>query len=252
MLQTLRNPEGEVLDFTLHMPSDGPLSGHGPLTTVVIGHGVTANKDRPWARALADALAAAGHAALRFSFSGNGLSEGAFEESCPTKQVRDLGAVLDAVRAHPALGEAPLVYVGHSMGAAVGVLRASLDERLAALVSLAGMVDTEDFARRKFGSLVPGEPMWDKPECPLSQAFLDDMRAIGSVEHLAERIEIPWLLIHGTADLVVPYEESERMAARAAGSVELILLDGADHVFEAPHAQTVAAEVADWLDARFG
>lgn len=243
MLDLIRNPAGEVLDFTLHLPPSGE-----PRSAVAIGHGVTANKERPWARTLAEALAADGHAALRFSFAGNGESQGDFGESCPSKEVEDLGAVLDALSDHPVLGATPLVYVGHSMGAAVGVLRASRDERLAALVSLAGMVDTAAFARRKFGSLVPGDLMWDKPECPLSQRFLDDMQAIGSVEPLAERIAIPWLLIHGSADSVVPPEESERIASRAAGPVELLLLEGADHVFS-ESAPTLAAEVADWLDA---
>lgn len=240
-MDVIRNASGEVLDFTLHLPPSGT-----PRFTVAIGHGVTANKDRPWALTLADALARAGHAALRFSFAGNGGSQGDFRAATPSKEVEDLGAVLDALADDPLLGAAPLVYVGHSMGAAVGVLRAAHDTRLAALVSLAGMVDTADFARRKFGALSPGDLMWDKPECPLSQEFLDDMQRIGSVEPLAERIEIPWLLIHGASDTVVPPEESERIAARAPGSVELLLLDGADHVFS-DSAATMASEVVSWL-----
>lgn len=243
MMELLKNLKGEVLDFTLHMPSGGA----EPISVVVIGHGVTANKDRAWAVTLADALGSAGHAALRFSFSGNGASQGSFEDSCPTKGDEDLGAVLDWLERHPVLGALPLVYAGHSMGAVVGVLRASRDTRLAALVSLAGMVDTADFVRRKFASLVVGDFMWDKPECPLSQRFLDDMRSIGSVEDLSERIEIPWLLVHGTGDMVVPYEESERIAPRAAGSCELILFDGVDHVFDGPSAARMAGEVVDWL-----
>ena len=39
----------------------------------------------------------AGIPALRFSFSGNGGSEGRFEDSCITKEVEDLGAVIDAL-----------------------------------------------------------------------------------------------------------------------------------------------------------
>ncbi len=244
MLNSLRNAAGEQLDFALHLPA-----GREPRSVVVIGHGVTANKDRAWALTLAEALVAGGHGALRLSFSGNGDSEGAFEDSCPTKEVADLGAVLDAIYAEPRLAAPPLVYAGHSMGAAVGVLRAAQDERIHALVSLAGMVDTADFARRKFGELVPGRDlMWDKPDCPLSQRFLDDMQAIGSVESLAERIEIPWLLVHGGADTVVPPEEAEQIAARAAGPAELVLLDGADHVFGGPSAASMAADVVAWRE----
>ena len=103
---------------------------------MVIGHGVTAHKDRPFLVALAEGLSRAGIAALRISFSGNGASEGRFEDSNISKEVEDLGAVLDALP-----GRA-LAYAGHSMGGAVGVLRAARDPRIRALVSLAAIVHT--------------------------------------------------------------------------------------------------------------
>ena len=235
MFGTIRNAAGEKLDTTFKEPAEDTLE------LVVIGHGVTANKDREWAVTLADALVGAGYAALRFSFSGNGNSEGRFEDCCPTKEVQDLGAVLTAVDGWH------VTYVGHSMGAAVGVLRASRDERIQRLVSLAGMVDTADFARRKFGEQQPGDLMWEKPECPISQSFLDDMRQVGSTEPLAEQLELPWLLVHGTEDTVVPIEESERMHRRAPGPVKLVALAGADHVFSGAAAAEMAREVVGWL-----
>lgn len=239
MFGEIRNERGERLDYSY----EAGLEGDDQL--VVIGHGVTANKDREWAVTLAEELAAAGLASLRFSFSGNGESEGDFRDSCPTKETADLGAVLDAVEGRR------LTYVGHSMGGAVGVLRASSDARIERLVSLAGMVDTADFARRKFSDLEPGVGfMWDKPECPLSQSFLDDMDAVGSVEQLGAEVTIPWLFVHGTEDSVVPFEESERIAARAQGKVELLALEGADHVFSGSASKTMAAGVVAWLKAQ--
>lgn len=236
MQDEIRNEQGERLDyaFTSGGGADRPL--------VVIGHGVTANKDRDWAVALANALNDAGYDALRFSFSGNGESEGDFRASCPTKEAADLGAVLDAAP------DRTIVYVGHSMGGAVGVLRACEDDRIHYLVSLAGMVDTADFARRKFGDLEPGvDVMWDKPECPLSQEFLDDMAEVGSVEPLAEAVRVPWLFVHGTADTVVPYDESETIRARAAGETELVALPGGDHLFSGDDTARMTAAVVDWL-----
>lgn len=235
----IRNEAGERLDYTY---THGRERGR---ELVVIGHGVTANKDREWAVTLANALSIAGFASLRFSFSGNGKSEGDFRASCPTKEAEDLGAVIDAI------GDRAVIYVGHSMGAAVGVLRACEDERISMLISLAGMVDTSDFARRKFGNVEPGVGcMWDKPECPLSQAFLDDMAQIGSVEPLAEAIKCPWLLVHGTEDTVVPNDESVTIANRAAGEVEVVDIDGADHVFSGEYAAEMAEIVVDWLQAQ--
>ena len=237
MFGEIRNPQGERLDHAFT-----PATGEGGRELVVIGHGVTANKDREWAVTLAEALAAAGYASLRFSFSGNGDSEGDFRESTPSKEAEDLGAVLDHC------GDWDVTYVGHSMGAAVGVLRASRDDRIRRLVSLAGMVETADFAARKFGELTPGQDvMWDKPECPLSQTFLDDMNAIDSVADLAEEVTVPWLFVHGTDDTVVPIEESDMILTRAGGSADFIDLSGADHVFSGEGAARMAERVVGWL-----
>lgn len=232
----IRNAHGESLDY-----SYGEGSGDSrPL--VVIGHGVTANKDRVWAVTLAEQLAAAGFASLRFSYSGNGASDGEFGESTVTKEVEDLGSVLDAI------GERPVVYVGHSMGGAVGVLRAANDPRIRRLVSLAGMVHTAQFAKRKFGDLVPGEDlMWGKPECPLSRGFMDDMERVGTVVTLATRIEVPWLLVHGTADDVVPYSESSEIQEAAGTNAELVRVEQADHLFTGQERE-MARIVTTWLE----
>ena len=239
MFDAIRNPQGELLDVAF---AEGEGGGD---QLVVIGHGVTANKDRDWAVTLAKALNAAGFASLRFSFSGNGDSEGDFRASCPTKEVSDLGAVLDVIAASER--DWVVAYAGHSMGAVVGVQRAFIDGRIEMLISLGGMVDTHAFAQRKFGDVVPGEGfMWEKPECPLSQEFLDDMETIGSVERLANQVQVPWLLVHGDADTVVPVEESDRMASLGADT-ELIVLEGADHVFSDDAAQLMADAVVDWL-----
>lgn len=158
-----------------------------------------------------------------------------------TKEVEDLGAVLDAVQ------DRRLSYVGHSMGAAVGVLRASRDARIRRLVSLGGMVEVQDFAERKFGELTPDRDlMWEKPDCPLSSGFLEDMASIGSVAEPAALIRVPWLLVHGSADMVVPPRDSE-LARDRAPDAEMLRLEGADHVFSGDAAPAMARAVASWL-----
>ena len=234
----IRNPQGELLEYTWHEGS----AGGGDV--VVLGHGVTANKDRPFLLALAESLSAAGIAVLRFSFAGNGGSEGSFEEATITKEVEDLGAVLDA------MGQRRVIYAGHSMGGAVGVLRASVDPRIACLISLAGMVDTAAFAVRKFGDQVAGSSfMWDKPDCPLSQGYMDDMASIGTVVELGAQIGVPWLLVHGDADTVVPLQDSRDIVARAPTG-ELVELPGVDHVFSGDGEAAMVEAVAGWLVPR--
>jgi alpha/beta superfamily hydrolase len=240
MVTEIRNPKGERIDYTYHHGA-----GEAP-ELALIGHGVTGNKDRPFVVALAEGLSKAGISALRFSFTGNGASAGRFSESTISKEVEDLGAVLDATQ------NRKICYIGHSMGGAVGVLRASRDPRIKLLVSLAGMVHTKEFAAREFGMVKPGEGfMWDDPNCPLSQAFVDDAAQINSVVGLAQRIHVPWLLVHGTEDDVVPITESREIFAQANQPKALVEIRGANHVFTGPHNEKMVSEVSSWVKEQF-
>ena len=89
--------------------------------------------------------------------------------------------------------------------------------------------------------------MWDKPECPLSRAFLDDLRQIGSVRAAAPSVRVPWLLVHGSADDVVFPRDSESIHELAETRSKLVLQEGADHVFSGGAAATMAETVCDWL-----
>lgn len=239
MFSSLINSAQEILDFTFH-----PGSKDGRL--VIIGHGVTGNKDRPLLIALAEALAARGWPCLRISFAGNGSSGGEFAAATITKEVADLQAVLDTVPS-----DTRIAYIGHSMGAAVGLLTAVRDEKIAALVSLAGMVFTEDFFQSEFGELTPDQDcMWEEKSCPLSQAFADDMRLHYHLLDAAAAVEVPWLLIHGTADDVVPLQDSQ--AALQAATVvhqKLLVLDDVGHSFDEATYPIIADEIDAWLMA---
>ncbi len=236
----ISNRAGERIDYQFH-------AGSKMDVLVILGHGVTANMDRPHLVALAEGLSARGWPCLRFSFSGNGKSQGNFAQSCITKEVGDLQAVLDAVP-----DTVSVVYLGHSMGGAVGVLTAVRDLRIRALVSLAGMTHTAAFVEREFGDVTPGEGcMWDKPECPLSWTFVDDLRLIGSTLDAAAAVSQPWLLIHGTADDVVPIQDG-RDAFEAAGcDKEWLEIEGAEHLFGEPFYPQLVDAVDGFLGKLF-
>ena len=245
MNTTIQNKQQEKLDYAFH----GDADDLGRI--VLIGHGVTGEKDRPWSAALAEALASTGINALRFSFSGNGDSEGDFWESTVSKEVDDLGVVIDAVQE---AGFIHITYAGHSMGGAVGVIRATEDSRIDKLISLAGMVHTAKFAKVEFGDQVPDQGfMWDEQDCPLSSTFVNDMNTIDSVLSLGSQIQIPWLLVHGTEDDVVPIEESREIYAQspdsdAPSNRELVEIPGSNHVFADDGLQPMIDAVTTWLE----
>ena len=205
---------------------------------VIIGHGVTGNKDRPFVVALAEGLSAASIPTLCMSFAGNGDSGGTFADCTISKETDDLGSVIDA------MGDRKICYIGHSMGGAVGVRRASSDSRIDALVSLAGMVHTEEFARREFGEETPDAGcMWEEESCPLSSTFMNDMAAIRSVVDLGAEISVPWLLVHGTEDDVVPIGDTHDIIAKATNSPEFFEIAGANHVFSDEALPVMVAKV---------
>ena len=215
---------------------------------VVLGHGVTGNKDRPLLIAIAEGLAAKGWPCLRFSFSGNGESEGSFGDSTITKEIGDLRAVLKTVPQ-----EKRIAYIGHSMGGAVGVMTAARGLNIQVLVTLAGMVRTADFVKREFGDEEPGKGfMWEDESCPLSQAYVDDLQSIGDILGDAPRVMQPWLLVHGTEDDVVPISESREAHAVARCRKELLEIEGAGHVFGEESYSEIVNAIDSWLTTALG
>ena len=241
MFGEIKNRHGEKLDYTFHPGSSGSQN------LVVLGHGVTGNKDRPFLVALAEALSASGRAVLRFSFSGNGTSGGRFVDSNISKEVEDLGSVLDATT------QRQVCYIGHSMGGAVGVSRASQDSRIRCLISLAGMVHTADFAQREFGMVTPDHGnMWDDPNCPLSSTYMNDLKSIGTLVDKGSAIRVPWLLVHGSEDDVVPIQDSKDILSRASSaSTQLVEIAGSNHVFANEHTAKLVAVVETWLTSQW-
>lgn len=237
----IRNRQQECIDHNFH-------PGIRADVLVILGHGLTGNKDRPQLVALADGLAARGWPCLRISFSGNGEAGGLFEDCTISKEIADLQAVLDMVP-----NNAKVAYIGHSMGAAVGVLTAARDMRICGLVSLAGMTRTADFVAREFGDVTPGAGcMWDEPDFPLSVKFVEDLKMIGDTLSAAEAVTQPWLLIHGTADDLVPIQDSHDAYQAATTEKSLVEIPGAGHSFdEASYPQLVDA-VDTWLITHFG
>jgi alpha-beta hydrolase superfamily lysophospholipase len=236
----LVNRHGQKLDHHFH-ESPAPLD---PKHVIIIGHGLTANLDRPFLKALAEGLADSGFHALRLSWSGNGRSEGDFRESCISREVEDLGSVIDTIT------EAgyTVSYAGHSMGGAVGTLRAATDTRLRYVISLAGMVEAARFVEAEFGNVTPDAGfMWDEPDFPLSSAFVNDLRRIGSTTAEAQKIAVPYLLLHGTQDDLVPVEDARALFKTGAGNPGALVEMETDHVFSGGGTQTMVSEVIHWL-----
>ena len=167
-----------------------------------------------------------------------------FRKSTISKEVEDLKAVVTA--AHESGYR--IIYAGHSMGGAVGTLAAASDDRIKFLISLAGMVNTKAFYDREFGEETPDSGcMWEEPSCPLSSVFKNDLESIVSTAPKAADVKVPWLLIHGTEDDVVPVEDSREIFALANEPKKIVEIPGANHVFSEEGEKPMIDAVIDWI-----
>lgn len=173
-------------------------------------------------------LLRAGHSVFMFDFRGNGDS-GDGPQSLAHHEQRDLRAAIDWVaQARPGTR---IAVVAYSMGAATAILTAAGDPRVEALVldsPFATMSDVIVAAYRRqrlpSGRLVPVANLVNRVRHRYAFA---EVRPIEAMPALAPR---PILLVHGTADSIIPFEHAERfLAAAAPGTAQLVPFEGADH-----------------------
>lgn len=237
----ITNRHGERLDVSFH-------PGQRKDRLILLAHGVTGDKDRPLLLAVAEGLAARGWPCLRLSFAGNGQSEGDFRAATITKESEDLRDLIARLPEN-----LRLAYIGHSMGGAVGVKTAAVEPRIEAVVSLAGMVRSAAFCEREFGAVTPDQGfMWDDPNCPLSQAYVDDLTRIGDLFPQITSLRQPLLLIHGTKDDVVFAEDSIDAHRQATDPKRLILIENAEHCFDEETYPLVVDATDQWLEEHLG
>jgi acetyl esterase/lipase len=110
-------------------------------------------------------------------------------------------------------------------------------------------------ASRAAGADLPAE-LLVPPEDQLVGGQDQDARAAASPISYVTTEAPPFLLIHGAADAVVPYHQSELLEAaltRAGVPVRLVAIEGADHIFEGhDDIDAVVRMSVDYLAAALG
>jgi dienelactone hydrolase len=249
--------------FSLNDTPHGPLRGDVYLpeesrgAPVVVGcHGFKGFKDWGFWPETADRLRRGGVAVVLYNASGSGIGEDLenfteaqdFEQNTVTKELDDLGRILDAVFSRDlSVGGADarrLGVLGHSRGGGVAILRARRDPRIRSVVTWAAVStfrryspeDVAEWKERGFAQVVNART---GQIFRLSTDFLDDMERHGDSyepREVVRALNTPLLLIHGTRDETVPAEEAEILSrATTPGLGRLSLIPGAGHTFGAKH-----------------
>jgi alpha-beta hydrolase superfamily lysophospholipase len=249
-----------------------------PRAVLVIEHGLLDHGDRYLA--FAQDLARRGYLVAMADLRGHGRSAGHrvtigdFED-----YVRDLDTFVARVRER-APGK-PLFVLGHSMGGAIATLWA-IERR----PSIAGLILSAPALQldappvqvaliRTFASIDPDAALFGLDERAFSRDpdVVRAMRAdrlvyhraaaIGTAAQIAaalhriwtrlDRLTVPVLALHGTADRVTAPSGSRDLVEQATSSTDrtLKLYDGAYHdLLHDSDAAVVTADITDWMDAR--
>lgn len=220
----------------------------GPLRAVTMfAHCFTCDRTSRAASRVARRLTHAGHAVLRFDFTGLGDSDGSFAESTFSTNLDDLRA---AARWLAAEVEAPQLLVGHSLGgAAVLAIAGELDSVEA--VAVIGAPSTPDHVVKVLSGAVPDPDghtavTIGTRRLHISPELASDLSAQPQVERIAA-LDKPLLVLHSPLDAVVGINEARTIFETARHPKSFVTLDDADHLLlRADDADYAGSMIATW------
>lgn len=228
-----RAADGMALSGYLTLPRGRDAKG---LPLVVLPHGGPAVRDVPGFDWWPQALASRGYAVLQVNYRGSaGFGRAHLEAGWGEwgrKMQTDLSDGVRHLAAEGVIDPARVCIVGASYGGYAALAGATVDRgvyRCAA--SFAGPSDLGKmvaWSRGTYGR--SAQRYWSRfmGVDGARDSRLDEI----SPAKLADRVEIPVLLLHGRDDTVVPLSQSqamERAMKRAGKPVELVVLGGEDH-----------------------
>lgn len=227
-----------------------------PKQVIIFSHGFKGFKDWGHFDLLAQTFAEANFVFVKFNFSYNGTTKEhpvdfsdleAFGNNNYTIELNDLGNVIDWVVSTEILANEidieQLNLLGHSRGGGITILKACEDNRVNKIVTWAAVIDfikrmkEYDLKEWKEKSVLYSMNTRTNQQMPLYYQFYENLSE--NIERLdiiaaAKKLSIPFLIIHGTEDEAVPFEEAQALHNCCKHS-ELFLIEGAGHTFGAKH-----------------
>lgn len=215
----------------------------------LFAHCFTCSKDTKAAAYIAQALARAGYAVLRFDFTGLGDSEGDFADTNFSSNVEDLIAAAGWLRDQH--GPATLL-IGHSLGGAAVLAATECIADARAVVTLGAPFDPAHVAHQFGPSLqaieADGQAQVHLGGRPFTirRSFIDDINSQAQEQRIRE-LRRPLLVMHSPVDSVVGVDNARRIFEAALHPKSFVALDGTDHLLtRAVDARFAAAVIAAW------
>jgi len=227
--------------------------------TILYAHGFNGFKDWGNFDLIAEQFLSSGFTFIKFNFSHNGTSPQqpedfvdltAFGENNYTKQLADLDAVIDWIQypSNPyfhSINKKQIGLIGHSMGGSISIIKAAEDHRVKALVTWAATAVCKtpwanwpeqrimEWKQKGVAYYINGRTKQHMPlKYQLHQDYLNNSDRLDILK-AASKIDIPWMICHGTEDTSVPFKHACELK-EINPSAQLFSVSS-DHVFGRQH-----------------
>ncbi len=229
----------------------------GKRPVIVYAHGFNGFKDWGNFNLIARQFAAAGFTFFKFNFSHNGTTPEqpgnfadleAFAENNYTKELYDLGKVLDWLgdnEYNAYIDKEKTGLIGHSMGGGISIIKTAEDRRIKALVTWAAISECKTpwthWPEEKLEAWKKSGVQYylngrTKQQMPMHYQLYEDYKHNSDrldIVKAAGALKVPFLICHGSADTSVPVESAYQLQEAHPASA-LMIIDS-DHVFGRKH-----------------
>jgi pimeloyl-ACP methyl ester carboxylesterase len=194
---------------------------------------------------------------IRFDYSGNGSSQGRFEDGTLTLWLAEAGMVLGLA------GDRPMILIGSSMGGFLALLLARQRAgRIAGLVLVAPAADTTEHMAAEIAAdpqaqaAIERDGVWMRPSrygdpYPITRKLIED----GRKHHILDDgldLECPLRILHGDQDPDVPWQHGlKTFEAIRSPDAQFTLIKDGDHRLSRDQDIMVIRRAAEELAANY-
>ena len=226
-----------------------PVSGE-KLPLLIFVHGYKGYKDWGTWELMGEKFAKAGFYFVKFNMSYNGTTIEdpnsfadleAFGQNNFSRELADLETVIDYFKVQKEIDPQNIVLLGHSRGGGVSVIKASENQNIKKIITLASISTldrfpkNESFENWKRDGVYFVENARTKQEMPHYYQFYQDFennKERLDIEKACEKLTVPALFIHCSADESVTIDHSENLHRWTKNS-EFRIIENAGHTFGA-------------------
>ena len=226
------------------------------LPLVIFAHGYKGYKDWGAWDLMAKKFADAGFFFVKFNFSHNGTTLNqptdfadleAFGNNNFSKEMSDYEEVLNHFYNDSKIDQDKVAIIGHSRGGGITVIKGFEDDRVKAIVALAGVSNfkyrfpsQDRFEEWKTEGVMYSENKRTHQQMPHYFQFYEDFEKNErrfDIQYAAQHLEKPLLIIQGTNDEAIKDKEAQLLNEWCKRS-DLVMLENANHTFGAKEPWT--------------